>query len=51
MPRYYKDKIYTNPHLKAMVQQKSLAYTLKNPQDSCPIQHERLLKKLQRKMK
>lgn len=51
MPRYYKDKIYTNPHQKEMVRYKAMEYSFMHPKDSCPVQHERLLKKLQRKMK
>lgn len=49
MPRYYKDKIYTNPHQKAMVVAKAVEYSEKNPQTICAIEHDRLLKKLQRK--
>lgn len=49
MPRYYKDKIYTNPHQKEMVRHKAMEYSYKHPVESCPIQHARLLKKLNRK--
>lgn len=49
MPRYYKDKIYTNPHQKAMVKLKAMAYSDENPKVVCPVEHDQLLKKLQRK--
>lgn len=51
MPRYYKDKIYTNPHQKELVRYKAVKYSTEHPVESCPIQHERLLKKLNRKMR
>lgn len=49
MPRYYKDKIYTNPHQKALVVSKAIEYSFKNPQVICPVEHDRLLVKLQKK--
>jgi len=49
MPRYYKDKIYTNPHQKEMVRFKAMKYSEKHPSEPCVIQHDRLLKKLNRK--
>lgn len=49
MPRYYKDKIYVNKHQKEMVVQKCKQYSELNPSTPCPIQHDRLFKKLNRK--
>lgn len=49
MPRYYKDKIYTNPHQKAIVRHNAMAYSERHPSESCPVEHDRLLKKLNRK--
>lgn len=49
MPRYYKDKIYTNPHQKAMVVHKAMQYSFENPTVICPVEHEKLFKKLNRK--
>lgn len=49
MPRFYKDKIYTNPHQKAMVVYKAMKYSNENPKIICPVEHEKLFKKLTRK--
>ena len=48
MPRYYKDKIY-NVHQRALVVAKAIEYSDKNPKPVCPVEHDRLIKKLQRK--
>lgn len=49
MPRYYKDKIF-NVHERAVLQKKAMDYTYKNYQVACPVEHDRLLKKLSRKV-
>lgn len=49
MPRYYRDKFYTNPHDKAMIQKNAMDYSERHPSVPCPIQHERLIKKLNKK--
>lgn len=48
MPRYYKDKIY-NVHQRALVVAKAMEYSASNPKTVCPVEHDKLLKKLQRK--
>lgn len=45
MPRYYKDKIF-NVHEKAILQHMAMDFLDRNPQQPCPIQHERLAQKL-----
>lgn len=49
MPRYYKDKIYSNKHEREKVVRKAMDYSDRHPSVPCPIAHERLLKKLNRK--
>lgn len=49
MPRYYKDKIFTNRYQKKLVQLKALAYTEQNPSKVTPSDEKRLMKKLNRK--
>jgi len=48
MPRYYKDKIY-NVHQRALVVEKARRFSAENPQIICPVEHDRLLKRLKRK--
>lgn len=48
MPRYYKDNIY-NVHQRALVVAKAIEYSQKNAKPVCPVLHDRLLKKLNRK--
>ena len=50
MPRYYKDKIY-NVHQRALVVAKAIEYSNNNPKKICPVEHDRLWKKLNRKNK
>lgn len=51
MPRYYKDKIFTNRYQKRLIQVNALKYSEKHPQKVSEVEHEILLKKLQRKFK
>lgn len=48
MPRYYKDKIY-NVHQRALVVAKAVEYSNQNSKPVCPVEHEKLMKKLNRK--
>lgn len=48
MPRYYKDKMY-NVHQKALVVAKAREFSELNPKIVCHVEHDRLLKKLNRK--
>lgn len=48
MPRYYKDKMY-NVHQRALVVAKAQEYSDKNPKTVCPVEHDKLMKKLNRK--
>ena len=50
MPRYYKDNIY-NVHQRALVVAKAKEFSANNPKPVCPVEHDRLLKKLQRKFR
>lgn len=49
MPRYYKDKIYTNPHQKAMVVFNAMQFSYENSKPVCSVEHDKLYKKLTRK--
>ncbi|UDN67885.1 replication initiator protein [robinz microvirus RP_171] len=49
MPRYYKDKIYTTQHQKAMVVYKARKYSEEHPTQICYVEHENLQRKLNRK--
>lgn len=49
MPRYYKDKIYTNVHQKALVVAKAIEYSTKHAKPICSVEHDRLYEKLTRK--
>lgn len=51
MPRYYKDKIFTNRYQKKLIQKKMLAFSEKHPQRPSEWEHTLLLKKLNRKNK
>jgi len=53
MPRYYKDKIFTNRYQKKLLQVNAMAYSSKHPVDPGSVHelHERLSKKLNRKQK
>lgn len=51
MPRYYKDKIYTNPHQKAMVVYNAIRYSEAHPKPICSVEHDNLFKKLKRKQR
>lgn len=48
MPRYYKDNIY-NVHQRQLVVQKAKEYSMQNAKKICPVEHDKLLLKLQRK--
>lgn len=52
MPRYYMDKLY-NDGERRYIQHKRMVYSLQNPVNdtSLAVDHERLLKKLNRKNK
>lgn len=51
MPRYYKDKFFTDPDVKALIQERALAYNERNPKPRpSEAEHERLLKRLYRKL-
>lgn len=50
MPRYYKDKIFTNRYMKKLVHLKALQYTVDNPAPRpTEWEHEQLVKKLNKK--
>lgn len=51
MPRYYRDKFWTNKHTKAQIQQKSMEYSEKFGLPPCPVDHERKLKRLNKKQR
>lgn len=48
MPRYYKDKIY-NVHQRALVVAKAIEYSTLNSKPICSVEHDKLIKKLNRK--
>lgn len=50
MPRYYTDKIFDRGQ-RRYIKIKQMAYALQNDQPVCSIEHDRLLKKLNRKQK
>lgn len=48
MPRYYKDNIY-NAHERMFVVAQAQEYSDLNSKPVCPVEHDRLAKKLKRK--
>jgi len=48
MPRYYRDFFY-NAHERALVVQAAVQYSFEHPQVTCPVEHEKLSKRLNRK--
>ena len=50
MPRFYMDKIFT-PGQRRYIQIKRMKFSHDHPMDVCPVEHERLWKKLNRKNK
>lgn len=48
MPRYYRDKIY-NVHQRALVVEKAIRYSELHSKPICAVEHDKLMKKLNRK--
>lgn len=48
MPRYYKDNIY-NVHQRLQVVAKAIEFSATNEKPVCPVEHDKLIKKLNRK--
>ena len=51
MPRYYKNKFFTNRYQKALIQRNMLEYAAEHPSTVDQLEHDNLLKKLNRKFK
>lgn len=51
MPRYYRDKVFTDQHLKALVAKKQMEYSDKYGKPPCPAKHEQVLRQLTKKHK